>query len=512
MLTSWHDIQSQLLTQGVTVSERAKLVQDSRQVDTGDVFVALKGFNQDGAKFVATALVNGAACALVSSKCDPALFDANGNNVLIVNDLEQGLPAIAKQFYLPNNQTLPTVGVTGTNGKTSITHMLAQLSSLSIKRELAVIGTMGTGAINDLQPSANTTPGVTDVYRLLREFKTSEKHDFAALAMEVSSHALEQNRVKGLEFEVAVFTNLTLDHLDYHGTMDAYFDAKAKLFTDYPLANAVINLDDEYGQKLAQQLPEGVNCVAYGQSDDVKSYAQYLYIAKVECHVHGLGITVERQIEGVKDTLELQLPIYGEFNAYNLAAVLATATVLGWSVQACDFCQIKPVPGRLELFVKPSLPVAIVDYAHTPDALEQSLLAVKAHLAGDLHLIFGCGGDRDRSKRPVMATIAERYANNIIITNDNPRTESPEAIVADIQKGFLNPKAHNVIYQRKEAIRAALTSATDKDAVLIAGKGHETYQVIGTQIVDYDERVFTEEIVAELAATRASERSQGGNL
>ncbi len=507
MSISWADIQTQLDQRQISLAANAKLVQDSRKIQPGDVFVALKGYEQDGAAYVSSALGSGAAFALVSDRCDLSLYTGESNNLLVVADLEDVLPDLAKTFYLADGAYLPNIGVTGTNGKTSITHMLAQLAALSLQRKLAVIGTMGNGAIDDLQPSANTTPGVTDVYRLVKGFVTDKNHDFAAMAMEVSSHALEQNRVKGLSFDVAVFTNLTLDHLDYHGTMDAYFEAKAKLFLDYPVTHSVINLDDQYGQRLVQRLPEGAGCIVYGRSEQVKSYAQYLYIAEVECHVHGLAIKVERQIAGVKDTMDLQLPIYGEFNAYNLAAVLATATALGWSVQASDFCQIKPVPGRLELFVKPSLPVAIVDYAHTPDALEQSLMAVKAHLDGDLHLIFGCGGDRDTSKRPVMASIAEKLADQIIVTNDNPRTEPPEQIVADIQAGFEQPQ--QVILDRKKAIQWALEHATDKDAILIAGKGHETYQLIGTQTIDYDERVFTEQLVAQMAKNRLSAHSQG---
>lgn len=507
MLTSWTEIQTTLKTRDIVLSADARLLQDSRAIATGDVFVAIKGLSQDGSAYISKAIQSGASLVLVSDKCDPALYQdvKDFEGLLVVNDLELRLPELAKDFYQQSNNELALVGITGTNGKTSISHLLGQLCKLACNKENAVIGTMGTGQIDHLVPSSNTTPGVTDVYRLLRDFSRDPNHEFVSVAMEVSSHALEQHRVKGLNFDVAVFTNLTLDHLDYHGTMENYFAAKAKLFTDYLPKNAVINVDDDYGRRLVDLVSEATRVVVYGQSEEVKAYSDYVFIKSFQGHLQGLELQLDWQIDGSKESIHLQLPIYGEFNCSNLAAVFATALVLGWPVQAHHFSQIKPVPGRLELFVETDLPVAVVDYAHTPDALQQSLIAVKQHLQGQLYLVFGCGGDRDRSKRPEMAKIAEQLADHIVVTNDNPRTENENDIAKDIVAGFSDNAVFEVILERKQAIRYALNAASKEDVVLIAGKGHETYQVIGRDIIDYDERIYTRSVLSELASVQSGQ-------
>ena len=504
MLTSWDEVAELLAEEQFALSADAKLAQDSRQIEPGDVFVAIVGHEQDGARYIAKALEQQAALVLVSSNCQPELYQSsltNNDRILVIQDLEQRLPEFAQAFY-HSDKSLPLIGVTGTNGKTSITHLLGQLSKACMSVETAVIGTMGTGSIDAFTPSNNTTPGVCDVYRLLQAFGQDTKHDFQSVAMEVSSHALEQNRVKGLAFDVAIFTNLTLDHLDYHHTMEQYFAAKAKLFTDYAPKHAVINADDEYGRRLLNMVSSQARAVAYGKTIEVKQHQDYVYIARINCELKGLTVDFETRILGNTQSFTLSLPIYGEFNCSNLAAVLATALLLEWPIAPAHFSEIKSVPGRLELFTAPDMPVAIVDYAHTPDALEQSVKAVRSHLTGELTLVFGCGGDRDTSKRPVMAEIAERMADKVIVTNDNPRTESPEAIVADIQSGFSQPASHAVILDRKTAIKQALVSSLPTDAVLIAGKGHEAYQIIGQEVLDYDERAFTAETIAALSLTK----------
>ena len=502
MLTSWQEITRVLAAKQVELSADAKLVQDSRQLRLGDVFVAIVGHAMDGAAFVSQVIEKKASVILVSSRCDKSLYQdlSLGDTLLfVIHELETNLPALAKAFYLTQDKPLPLVAVTGTNGKTSITHLLAQLSQAARSQEVAVIGTMGTGSIYDLQTSANTTPGVCDVYRLIKSFQQDAEHAFNSVAMEVSSHALEQNRVEGLEFDVAIFTNLTLDHLDYHQTMEQYFAAKAKLFTEYAPKYAVVNADDEYGRRILENTSEQTRLVAYGQSDYVKQNNHYVYIATISNELDGLVVQLESNIFGRTSNIKLKLPVYGEFNCLNLAAVFATAQILNWPIKSDHFSCLKSVPGRLELFTAAELPVAIVDYAHTPDALEQSLLAVRSHLKGRLTVIFGCGGDRDASKRPIMAEIAERLADIVIVTNDNPRTETPSDIVEDIRKGFKRPERHRVIYDRKEAIRQALIASSSRDAVLIAGKGHETYQIIGQDMLDYDERKFTADTMAVLS-------------
>lgn len=485
----------QLLTKAqVSLEPSARLIQDSRDVSQGDVFLAIKGVNGDGAGYIPQALNSGAACVLVDSDCTvPALTASQLKQVIVVDNLQQLIPNVCQQFYFAKQSLdMPLVAITGTNGKTSISHLLAQVHSLAKQQVCGVIGTMGNGDINDLQETKNTTPGITQTYQLVASF---QQQGFTTAAMEVSSHALEQGRVAGLPFNVGVFTNLTQDHLDYHCTMENYYAAKAKLFTDYNLEYAVVNVDDDYGQRLTGDIPNSTTTIAYGMSERVKSFADYVYIDQFQCHPHGLSISIHWQFAGEKEQVDLQLPIYGEFNCLNLAAVFATGLALGWRVNASHFTRVKAVPGRLELFVKPNKPVCIVDYAHTPDALEQSLKAVKKHLQGKLLVIFGCGGDRDTGKRPMMAEIAERLADKIIVTNDNPRTESPMAIITDIQSGFSNPENHPVILDRTEAITQALSLAHETDTILIAGKGHETYQVVGNKTVNYDERAVVNQLL-----------------
>lgn len=500
MLTNWAQIKEQLLRSNFKLPATAQMVQDSRKLKPGDIFVALVGYLTDGARFIDKALHSGASLILVSSNCDEIHYQnrgAQGAPLLVIDDLESNLPSIAREFYEFEQNKMPIIGITGTNGKTSISHFLAQLSELANSQHLAVIGTMGTGRIDNLEPAENTTPGVTEVYQLIQKFSRDSKTNYSGVAMEVSSHALHQSRVKGISFDVGIFTNLTLDHLDYHGSMEQYFAAKAKLFIEYSTKRAVINIDDEFGQRLLDMLPEYALAVAVGRSKQVKAYSDYVHIVETECHAQGIILSLDWQIGGHRDYIELQLPIFGEFNGFNIAAVFATAMLLGWSVQATHFSFLKSVPGRLEMYVQPKQPIAVVDYAHTPDALEQSIQSLRQHCSGKLYTIFGCGGDRDRSKRRVMAEIAERLSDHVIVTNDNPRTEPKERIVADILTGFTGQ--HEVIYDRKEAIVDTLLRANVEDTILIAGKGHETYQIIGTVSHDYDERAFTNQMLQALA-------------
>ena len=352
-----------------------RLVQDSRQVSKGDIFVALLGHDSNGANYIDTAVQAGAAAVLVDTACQFSGPETKNVTIIEVEQLRDKLAALCQLFYFNGEQSLPLIGITGTNGKTSVSHILAQLSDLITQsqhadvtnqiKSCAVIGTMGTGHINALVESNNTTPGICDVYSLLAGFKHDKQHDFQAVAMEVSSHALAQGRVAGLAFETAIFTNLTHEHLDYHGTMEEYFAEKAKLFLDYPLHNAVINVDDEYGRQLANMLPESTRLVAYGRGIEVANYNEYVWVKTLTCHEYGLSLTVEWQLGGLKEQTELNLPLYGPFNAENIAAVFATVLLSGWSLDPQAYAKLKPVPGRLELFVEQGQPVAIVDYPQT---------------------------------------------------------------------------------------------------------------------------------------------------
>lgn len=506
----------------------SRITQDSRQVRRFDVFVALKGHDLNGADYIDAAISNGAGAVLIDSACFQSQSDqiqqleSQFDSVLFITvpELRGHLADLCQQFYFAGGQPLPVIGITGTNGKTSISHLLAQVADRSVdthghQTACAVIGTMGTGHYRSLVPSANTTPGITDVYRLMAEFRQDQLHQYAGVAMEVSSHALAQGRVDGVHFDIAVFTNLSHEHLDYHGSMAAYFAEKAKLFLDYKPNNAVVNIDDEYGLKLVDLLPMDQRVVVVGETKQTMAFTEYVWIKHIECHSFGLQVELEWQIGGSKELTTLNLPLYGAFNAANIAAVFATATLAGWSFDRQIFSELEPVPGRLELFVAPEQPIAIVDYAHTPDALEASLLAAKAHLNGELFLIFGCGGDRDTSKRPLMAAIAEQYASKVIMTNDNPRTENEQTIIRDIRAGFTNPDQHMIELDRKVAITYALQQAKPGDAVMVAGKGHEAYQIIGKQVFEYDERAYVAAQLAEMSGqphAKAQTQSQEGKL
>ena len=500
-ITIWQSIKQRIESAGIQIPVAARLVQDSRDVQHGDIFVALKGEHQNGNDFVLQALENGACAALVEHWDHHLASDDDYRvNIIRVEGLASTLAEILNEFYFSESaQITPLIGVTGTNGKSSIAHFLAQLSQQCPDRRLAIMGTLGHGHIDNLIEAKNTTPSITDVYYLLNQFGLSRMPKFYGTVMEVSSHALVQNRVQGLHFDVAIYTNLTHEHLDYHGSMDEYFQEKLKLFTEYQPKVSVVNFDDDYGKKLITHIQGMTRIVVIGSEPEVKSFAEYVYVHNIHCHAYGMSVDFDWNINGEVDSLQLQLPFYGAFNSANLASVFATAKILDWPINATMFTQLKPVPGRLESYVKPNLPIVIVDYAHTPAALEQVLESVKQHLSGRLYLIFGCGGERDRSKRPLMGEIAAKWADSIILTNDNPRNEPEEQIFSDIRKGLVGCEKYEVIADRKEAICSALLGAEHQDLVLIAGKGHETYQTFAKETVDYNEREFVKDLVQSLS-------------
>jgi UDP-N-acetylmuramoyl-L-alanyl-D-glutamate--2,6-diaminopimelate ligase len=459
------------------------LTQDSHAVRAGDAFVALAGAKHHGIEFAADAIERGAVAVLAEGSV-PGTGDRGPKTgrfaastgprspvpgaVVWIDNLRTRLGAIAARFQGDPSGAMTVIGVTGTSGKTSTVQMLAQALS-HLGRRAATIGTLGAGLHGALHAGERTTPDVIRVHGLLAEFRDAGATD---VAMEVSSHALDQHRVDGVHFDVAVFTNLTRDHLDYHGTMEAYGAAKAKLFAWPDLRAAIINVDDAFGRELATRVPAGVRVMRCGlASGDADVRAR-------DVHTHSDGIDFE--LATPWGTAAVQSRLLGRFNVANLLAVAGVLGALDVSFdRIVDTLQsLEPVAGRMNRQGGGSSPLVVVDYSHKPDPLEQVLATLRAHCEGRLICVFGCGGERDAGKRPVMGAIAERLADVVIVTDDNPRGEDGDAIVNQIVAGMRMPQRAIVERDRARAIHTAISQAGAGDVVLIAGKGHETYQEV----------------------------------
>ena len=472
--------------------ELKRMELDSRKVRSGDLFVALIGHRCDGRQFITQAIANGASAVLAQTE-DPQrhLTITADNDVVIIHyhQLDHDLSAIAGAFYQQPSQQLTLLGVTGTNGKTTIAQLLAQWLQL-LGKTAAVMGTIGNGLYGKTVEAVNTTGSALEVQANLAYFV---QQGAEVAVMEVSSHGLVQHRVEALKFKTALFTNLSRDHLDYHHTMDAYAAAKLRLFTELECENRVINADDEIGAQWLAQLPQAV-AVSMNPNYVIDGHS-FLYADKIVYHDDGATI----HFQSSWGAGELQSRLIGSFNVSNLLLVTATLLQLGYPLtQLCQTVnQLDGVCGRMEMFTAINKPMAIVDYAHTPDALQQALLAARLHCKGRLWCLFGCGGDRDRGKRLLMGAIAEQYADQVILTDDNPRTEDPALILQDIQAGLQQPQSAVVIHGREQALQYVLKQAKADDVVLIAGKGHEDYQIIGETKLHFSDR----EIVQQLLLT-----------
>ena len=444
------------------------LVMDSRAVQPGDGFVAIAGFGAHGLLFAEQAKQAGARAILFEPPA-PADIPAP-SDAIAVPGLRARLGEIGDHFHAHPSHAMTTVGVTGTNGKTSTVQLIAQAWSL-LGTTAGTIGTLGAGLYGNAIPTGFTTPLVLQMHQLLAQLRDEGAQ---ALAMEVSSHALDQGRVAGVHFDVGVFTNLTRDHLDYHGDMERYGAAKAKLFGWPGLRAAVINVDDDYGRALFDALPStlrGVATSARGASD--------AGVRADNVALDNRGVAFDLVVGNERH--RVQSPLLGRFNVDNLLAVAGVFVALDLAPAriAEVLAQLQPIHGRMNrLGGEAGQPLVVVDYAHTPDALEQALSSLRAHVAANLVCVFGCGGERDRGKRPQMAAIAERLADKVIVTDDNPRGEDGDVIVADIVAGFEDPARAAIERDRAKAIARAIGEAGANDIVLIAGKGHEPYQEI----------------------------------
>ncbi len=464
---------------------------DSRTVKPGDLFFAYKGEEADGRKFIEDAISKGAHAVLIEVQSNKTLpVHKNGNiPILPVDHLEQHVGPIAATFCGLPSQQLQAIGITGTNGKTSCSHFIAEALHY-LAHPCGVVGTLGSGIYGDLLSNGFTTPPPILLQNILASF-VKKKVEY--VAMEVSSHSLEQGRVNGVEFAVGVFTNLSRDHLDYHGDMQAYGAAKKKLFASHVSRQAVVNLDDPFGLMLAKSLDPAHTLTYSLENPEASIYARSYQLTLEGIHT---------EIVTPWGTGLVSVPLIGKFNLSNLLASLGALGLVGIPFQDLlkSFSQLTPVPGRMQTFGGGAQPLIVVDYSHTPDALEKALLALRAHCKNNLLCLFGCGGDRDRGKRPEMAKIAERLADKVIVTDDNPRTEDSERIMQDIFKGFLHPEKIVMEHDRAKAIHDIIDYAKSGDCVLIAGKGAETYQLIGDQSFPFnDGEKVMEKLNARLA-------------
>lgn len=451
---------------------------DSRHVSPGALFIAIQGHQLDGRQYIPQAIDAGAVAVL--SECD---MPTEHGHIQWVGDipviawyrLSSDLSAVAAQRY-PHDLTM--IGVTGTNGKTTISQLIAQWLGL-LEQRCAVMGTTGNGFLPDLTPSVNTTGNAIDIQHTLCDF-AAQGAKFAA--MEVSSHGLVQQRVKALHYQVAIFSNLSRDHLDYHGSMQEYAKAKQLLFTDHQCAQPVFNVDDPVGAQFFLQRPDAIAVSLQGPVEAQKA----LWASQVVYRDHGLELSVD----GHWGQGTLTVPLIGEFNAMNVLLALASLLALGMPFERLLSCarQLNSVIGRMELFQAAGKAKIVVDYAHTPDALDKALQALAGHCRGQLWCIFGCGGERDTGKRAMMAEIAEQKADKVVVTNDNPRSEDPMTIAQDILAGMAEPDKALVELDRSAAIALALQHAGADDVILLAGKGHEDYQVIQGQTLAYSDR------------------------
>ena len=449
---------------------------DSRNIARGDLFLACKGAAQDGRQFIQQAIQAG-ACAVLAEQGDSwqSNTEIESVPVITVAQLSQQLSEIAGRFYQHPSSALPLIGITGSNGKTSCAHLINQLLA-GLGDSCATIGTLGAGVNGELAAGINTTPDALSIQRLLAQWRDQSVDQ---VAMEVSSHGLVQGRVAALNFELALFTNLSRDHLDYHGSMQAYGAAKAQLFQMPRLRHAVLNADDDYSLQLQNHIANDVNVLRFSLQ---KSSAD-IWLDGIRYHNHG----VNAQLHSPWGDYAIAIPLLGEFNLSNVVAVISCLGVLGYPLEKIVSLlpSLKTVSGRMDKLPGDSDISVVIDYAHTPDALEKALTALRQHTAGELWCVFGCGGDRDRGKRPQMGAAAQQLADHVVVTSDNPRSEKPgtiiDEIIAALDKPFL------IEEDRARAIAAVIANAKAGDTVLLAGKGHEQYQLVGEKRLPFSD-------------------------
>ncbi len=462
------------------------LALNSADVQPGYVFLAVAGDKQHGLAFADQAFQKGAVAVIYDNKGGgKKLAESNSKrHYIAVDKLREQAGLIASRFYEHPTRLLQVIGITGTNGKTSCSQFLAQ-----VMPACGVIGTLGWGIPGDLRKTRNTTPDALLLQKIMSGFVEREIH---SVAMEVSSHGLEQGRINGIIFTGAVFTNISRDHLDYHGSMEAYVRSKLALLKKPELKFVVVNRDDAYYERIIAAVEPGIRIWTFSAGGKQADQGQCLTAANVK---HG-NAGLEFDVVWSGQSAAVKAPVFGEFNLENIMAVLTTLLALDYSLaDAADkIGLIQPVVGRMERFSAVGKPSVFVDYAHTPDALQKVLTDLRRHSKGALWVVFGCGGDRDRGKRAQMGRVAEQWAEHVILTNDNPRTENAERIINDIMLGMKAADVQ-VITDRATAISRAIDRANPADTVLVAGKGHEDYQEINGVQIPYSDAVVVKELL-----------------
>jgi len=494
------------------VVEIKGLASDSRKVAPGDLFFACAGHKTHGIEFIADAISAGAVAVLCEGPDQDGtvigdaeiLSDAAAVPVYQVSGLQHWLGKIAERFYGYPSQDMLVIGITGTNGKTSCSHYLAQMLDTE-QKPCGLIGTLGYGRYGVLQLGEFTTPDAITLHALLAQMRDT---GIRQVVLEVSSHALEQGRVAGIGFDGAIFTNLSRDHLDYHGDLETYGAVKQRLFSVSGLRYAVVNSDDETGQKLLSGLSSDLAVVAYGLNNNFSGLADFakenpsnIRYVRGEITRHD-GSRLEIQIKSSWGSDVISSGLLGIFNASNLLATLSMLLLIGIPLAqaAKSLREARSVPGRMEHFGgQQGQPLVVIDYAHTPDALEKVLTTLREFCQEQLWAVFGCGGDRDQGKRAQMGAVADRYADKVILTDDNPRSENGADIIAQIITGVGNSQRFSIVQDRAQAISQAISHAGKNDVVLIAGKGHEEYQIIGNQRIRFSDRGHVTEALQEVA-------------
>ncbi len=459
------------------------LADHSGKVRPGDLYIACRGGKVHGADFIQQAIRYGARAVVYESPYAIAADVAAAVPVIPVDDLSHKVGLIADRYYNEPSKALNVIGVTGTNGKTSTSHFIAHAFSKGSALPCGLIGTLGYGLYGHLKPAQHTTPQPLKLQRTLAKLRDRGAR---YVAMEVSSHGLEQGRVAGVRFSTAVFTNLSRDHLDYHGDMNAYAAAKQQLFAVPQLRNAVINLGDGFAPQMlaaARRAKQTLGFRVALKQAAVKGPPGTLVLSGEIAELSADGMTI--RLDGDFGAAELRTALYGAFNAENLLAALGVLLLEGVQLEdaVARLATLRSLPGRMEAFKGPnSGATVIVDYAHTPDALAKVLTALQQHCSRQLWCVFGCGGNRDAGKRPQMGAIAEQFADHVVVTDDNPRDEVPTEIVSAILAGMTTAARARIIHDRGQAIEFAVRGAGEGDVVLVAGKGHEDYQeVAGTR-------------------------------
>ena len=478
LLEGWCEDVPDVLITGLTL--------DSRRIEPGQAFVAVSGGRTHGMAYARQAIARGASIVIHDGMADLPELDVPA---VAVPGLDGKLSSLGARFYHHPSDQLTVAGVTGTNGKTSTAHFIAQAWQRS-SGDAGLIGTIGFGPLAALQAASMTTPDPISLQAMLAE---CIERGVEKVAMEVSSHALDQGRCDDVAFDAAVFTNLSRDHLDYHGTMEAYAAAKRRLFFDCHPRFAIVNQDDALGKSLIAEIRNGTEVLSYGTNGSSELRGSVL-------SMDSLGMTLRLISPWGEGAIRSGL--LGAFNLSNLLATAGTLALLGmpWDHVLHQLEIMHPVPGRMHcLGGEPNQPVVVVDYAHTPDALRHALTALRSHLHGRLVCVFGCGGERDSGKRPMMAQVAESLADQVVLTSDNPRGEEPAAIFRDMRAGLERPSEARMVEDRGTAIRQAVLESGEGDIVLIAGKGHEAWQEVQGQKIPFSDEAAVRAALGEAA-------------